>query len=196
MAEPLSLCMVTVVSIFCAVTRFTQSHIAKLTEGRLVSDFEERLQKAIDRGQRAREAEGQAAGEEQASVEDLRNLHSKLRISLSEHIEGCLKKLCDHFPGFEYSTVMNEDGWGARITRDDINLVDRTNRSLYSRLEMLVKPFSDAHILEISTKGTIRNKESLNRNNFRFLREVEEQDLKGIIDNLVLEFAEKYSAEG
>lgn len=159
-----------------------------------MSDFEERLQRAIDRGRKTRDAEGTAAGEKQATEEDLRNLHSKLRIALSEHIEACLKKLCDHFPGFDYSTVMNEDGWGARITRDDINLVAGANRNLYSRLEMLVKPFSDTHILEIATKGTIRNKESLNRSKFRFLREADEDDLKSMVDALVLEFAENYSA--
>ncbi len=161
-----------------------------------MSDFEERLQKAISRGQKARDAEGEAAGQQKETVEDLRNLHSSLRISVSEHIEGCLKKLCDHFPGFEYSTVMNEDGWGARITRDDINLVAGTNRNLYSRLEMLVRPFSDTHILEVTTKGTIRNKEALNRSNFRFLKEAEVGDLVEIVDALVLEFAEKYSANG
>ncbi len=161
-----------------------------------MSDFEKRLQNAIDRGQKTRESVGQAEGEKQANVEDLRNRHSELRITLSEHIEGCLKKLCDHFPGFEYSTVMNEDGWGARITRDDINLVAGNNRNLYSRLEMLVKPFSDTHILEITTKGTIRNKESLNRANYRFLSEASNDELIEIIDNLVVEFAEKDAAEG
>lgn len=160
-----------------------------------MSSFEERLQKAISRGQKAREAEGQAAGEKQASVEDLRNRHSELRIALSEHIEGCLRRLCDHFPGFEYSTVMNEDGWGARITRDDINLNQGRNRNLYSRFEMLVKPFSDAQIIEISTKGTIRNKESLNRSNYRFLAEADDDELIEIIDHLVVEFAEKYAAQ-
>ncbi|MEZ6131361.1 MAG: hypothetical protein R3C59_22020 [Planctomycetaceae bacterium] len=123
-----------------------------------MSDFDERLQKAISRGQKSREAKGDAAGEKQSSVEDLRSRHSELRLSLSEHIEGCLRKLCDHFPGFNFSTLVNEDGWGARITRDDINLRGGTNRSLYSRLEMVVKPFSDAHILEIATKGTIRTR--------------------------------------
>ena len=161
-----------------------------------MSDFDERLQKAINRGQKARDAQGQAAGEKHATVEDLRNRHSELRIAISEHIEGCLKKLCDHFPGFDYSTVMNEDGWGARITRDDINLVAGSNRNLYSRLEMLVKPFSDTHILEIATKGTIRNKEALTRSNFRFLNEASESDFIEIVDNLVVDFAEKYSTQG
>lgn len=159
-----------------------------------MSEFEKRLEKAIDRGHRSREAQGQQQGEQQATVEDLRNLHSKLRLSLSEHIEECLRKLCDHFPGFEFSTVMNEEGWGARITRDDINLNAGTNRNLYSRLEILVKPFSDAHILDVNTKGTIRNKESLNRSNYRLLKEATEEGLVDIIDGLVLEFAELYAA--
>ena len=161
-----------------------------------MSDFDERLQKAIGRGQKSREAQGQADGEVQATVEELRSRHSELRLSLSEHIEGCLRKLCDHFPGFDFSTIVNEDGWGARITRDDINLRGGTNRNLYSRLEMLVKPFSDAHILEINTKGTIRNRESLNRSNYRLLSEATEEGLIEVIDGLVLEFAEQYSAIG
>ena len=159
-----------------------------------MSEFEERLQRAIDRGQRSRDNQGQAEGERVATTEDLRNLHSQLRLSLSEHIESCLKRLCDHFPGFDFSTVMNEEGWGARITRDDINLKAGVNRNLYSRFEILVKPFSDAHILDVTTKGTIRNKESLNRSNYRLLKEATEDGLKEIIDNVVLEFAEQYAA--
>lgn len=161
-----------------------------------MSDFDERLQKAIGRGQKAREAQGEAVGAEKATADDLRTIHSQLRLALSEHIEAGLRKLCDHFPGFEFSTIVNEDGWGARITRDDINLRGGSNRNLYSRLEMLVKPFSDAHILDINTKGTIRNRESLNRSNYRLLAEASEDDLKEIIDGLVLEFAEQYSANG
>jgi hypothetical protein len=161
-----------------------------------MSEFEERLQKAINRGRRTREAEGAEIGKQQATEEDLRSQHSSLRLALSDHIEECLRKLSDHFPGFEYSTVVNEDGWGARITRDDINLTAGTNRSLYSRLEMLIKPFSDAHILELSTKGTIRNRESLNRSNFRFLHEATVDGFREVIDGLVLEFAEQYSAQG
>lgn len=161
-----------------------------------MSDFDDRLKKAINRGQQTRNAEGEAAGKQQSTEEELKSQHSSLRLAISEHIEQCLKKLCDHFPGFEYSTVMNEDGWGARIVRDDINLTKGVSQNLYSRLEMLVKPFSAAHILEVSTKGTIRNKESLNRNNFRFLNEASESDLIEIVDNLIIEFAQQYSANG
>lgn len=161
-----------------------------------MSDFDERLQKAIGRGQKTRDTQGEVAGAKQANAEDLRDTHSQLRLSLSEHIETGLRKLCDHFPGFEFSTIVNEDGWGARITRDDINLRGGTNRNLYSRLEIVVKPFSDAHILDLNTKGTIRNRESLNRSNYRLLTEATEDGLKEIIDGLVLEFAEQYSANG
>ena len=160
-----------------------------------MTDFDERLKKAIDRGQKTRAAEGQVADQKQTTEEELRRVHSQLRLSLSEHIEGCLRKLCDHFPGFDFTTVMNDTGWGARISRDDLNLNRGNQRNLYSRLEMLVKPFNDTHIVEISTKGTIRNRESLNRNNFRFLSEANEQGLKDVIDGIVLEFAEQYSAE-
>ncbi len=160
-----------------------------------MSDFEQRLQKAISRGKEAREGEARAAGQQQATEEELRGRHSELRLALSDHIADCLRRLSDHFPGFEYSTIVNEDGWGGRISRDDINLRRGTNRNLYSRLEMLIKPYSDAHILELSTKGTIRNRESLNRSNFRFLNEATVEGFREVIDGLVLEFAEQYAAQ-
>lgn len=159
-----------------------------------MSDFEERLQRAIQRGQQTRSADGAALQADAATEEDLRIRHSQLRNEIAEHIEGCLKKLCDHFPGFDYSTVVNEKGWGARISRDDIRLGRGTARNEYSRLEVLVRPFNDTHILEIATKGTIRNRESLNRTNFRFLKDAAADVLKQIVDGIALEFAEQYSA--
>lgn len=159
-----------------------------------MSDFEERLQKAIQRGQQVRTASGAAAEADAASEEQLRSRHSQLRNELAEHIEACLRKLCDHFPGFEFQTVINEKGWGARISRDDIRLGRGAARNEYSRLEILIRPFSDAHILEVATKGTIRNRESLNRANFRFLREATVEGLRQMIDGITLEFAEQYSA--
>lgn len=159
-----------------------------------MSNFDERLQKAIQRGQQARMADNAAADADAASEEELRMKHSQLRSDLTEHIETCLQKLCDHFPGFEYTTVLNEKGWGARIIRDDIKLGRGTTRNEYSRLELLVRPFSDMHILEIATKGTLRNRETLNRSNYRFLKEATLPDLKQIVDGIVLEFAEQFSA--
>ena len=159
-----------------------------------MSDFEERLQRAIQRGQQARMADSASADADAATEEDLRMKHSQLRSDLTDHIENCLQKLCDHFPGFDYHTVLNEKGWGARISREDIKLGRGTARNEYSRLEVLVRPFSDMHILEIATKGTLRNRESLNRSNYRFLKDATAQDLKQIVDGIVLEFAEQFSA--
>jgi hypothetical protein len=159
-----------------------------------MSDFEEQLQKAIQRGQQVKNAASVAADADAASEEQLRNRHSALRNELTEHIERCLRRLCDHFPGFDFQTVINEKGWGARISRDDLNLGRGTTRNQYSRLEILIRPFSDAFIIEISTKGTIRNRESLNRSNFRFLRDAQTPELRQMIDNITLEFAEQFSA--
>lgn len=158
-----------------------------------MADFEERLQRAIQRGQQFRASEGSnAAGA--ASAEELRMQHSSLRNELTEHIETCLRSLCDHFPGFEFSSVLNEKGWGARISRDDLNVKAGFGKTEYSRLEILIRPFSDAHILEIATKGTIRNRETLNRTNFRFLGDASPEILKQMVDSIALEFAEQYSA--
>lgn len=78
-----------------------------------MSDFEDRLQRAIQRGQQARMADSASANADAATEEELRLKHSQLRSELTEHIEDCLQKLCDHFPGFDYNTVLNEKGWGA-----------------------------------------------------------------------------------
>lgn len=159
-----------------------------------MSGFEERLKRAIDRGHGSRHAKGRAEGAKRASEEELRSRHSQLRLALSEHIESCLKQLADHFPGFEYSTVINEEGWGARISRDDVNMQRGSSRNLYSRFEMLIRPWSSANILELVTKGTIRNRESLNRTNFRLLPDATEDGFREVIDGLAVEFAEQYAA--
>ncbi|HQX49801.1 MAG TPA: hypothetical protein PLR25_07825 [Planctomycetaceae bacterium] len=159
-----------------------------------MSNFDEQLQKAIQRGEQARMADSASAHADAATEEELRMTHSQLRSDLTEHIESCLKKLCDHFPGFEYTTVVNEKGWGARLTRDDIKLGRGNSRNEYSRLEVLVRPFSDMHILEIATKGTLRNRETLNRSNYRFLKEATLPELKKMVDGIVLEFAQQFSA--
>ena len=160
-----------------------------------MSDLEDRLNRAIRRGQGSREERGRIEGEKKATQEDMKNRHSQLRLALSDHIEKCLRQLTDHFPGFDFSTVVNEDGWGARISRDDVRMQRGSNNNQYSRFEMLIRPWSDTNILELVTKGTIRNKESLNRNNFRMLPEATEDGFREVIDGLVVEFAEQYAAQ-
>ena len=50
-------------------------------------DFNERLEKAIERGRRAGDAASQAAARQAITEEELRRLHSQYRLELSEHIE-------------------------------------------------------------------------------------------------------------
>ena len=162
-------------------------------------DFESRLSQAIQRGEQAREARQHAREQRALSEEELRNLHSSIRLEFSERIESGLRQLADHFPGFRFETVVSEDGWGARISRDDVNLSRsssaRRSTNLYSRFQILIKPFSArAKIIEAHAKGTIRNREILNRNSFQFLTECDRERFHEVIDQWVLEYAEKFAA--
>ncbi|MDA0832316.1 MAG: hypothetical protein O2955_13180 [Planctomycetota bacterium] len=152
-------------------------------------EFEQRLQRAIDRGSQTREKKGQEAAAQAMSEEDLKNLHTRFRLELSEHIEACLRQVSDHFPGFQVQTAVR-DGWGAKITRDEFSRTE----TLFSLLEMVVRPYSPIHIVELAAKGTIRNKEIFHRNHFQPLTDVNLESFKALIDQWVLEFAELYSA--
>ncbi|GAB4138569.1 MAG: hypothetical protein Tsb009_06850 [Planctomycetaceae bacterium] len=158
-------------------------------------DFSKRLEKAIERGHKTREQLGQAEEEKALNEEELRTLHSKYRLDLSEHIESCMKQLADQFPGFRFQTVVEEDGWGARISRDDYAPGSgQHSKNLYSRLEMLIRPFSSTHIIELSAKGTVRNREVINRNHYQFLSQVDLDSFIELIDLWILEYAEKFAA--
>jgi hypothetical protein len=159
-------------------------------------DFDNRLEQAIERGQRIRNSREQTEYQKTLSEEELKNLHSSVRLNLSEHIEICLRSLSDHFPGFRFETVVDDSGWGARINRDDLAMGRGRRDSHYSRLQVLVKPYSEAaKIVEITAKGTVRNRELLNRTHYQFLAEVNEDGLQEVIDMWILEFAEQYSAQ-
>ena len=69
-------------------------------------DFEERLEKAIERGQKIGHARLQSETQRAMSEEELKRLHSKYRLQLSDHIERCLSTLPGHFPGFRFETVV------------------------------------------------------------------------------------------
>ena len=73
-----------------------------------MTDFEQRLRKAIERGQRAGDARSRAEAEKAMSENELRRLHTQYRLELSERIEGCLKKLPQHFPGFRFESVVSD----------------------------------------------------------------------------------------
>lgn len=157
-------------------------------------DFDRRLERAIDRGRQTRQVKGQKLAEQAMTEEELRNLHSSCRLELSDHIEECLRKLADHFPGFRFQSVVGEEGWGAKISRDDFGGRRGGADNFYSRFEMLVRPFSTTHIVELAAKATVQNKEVFNRTHFQFLNQVDLDSFRELIDLWALEYAEQFAA--
>lgn len=158
-------------------------------------DFHERLQKAIERGERRGSAEAEAARRKAMSEEELRQLHTQYRLQFSEHIERCLEMLPNHFPGFRLETIYGERGWGAGVRRDDIRIVNGRRNDEYSRLEMTIRPISSVMVVDLSGKGTIRNKEAFTRSYFEKIEDVDPQKFEQLIDAWVLEYAEMYAAQ-
>jgi len=158
-------------------------------------DFEARLHKAIQRGQQTKASADHERQRAEMTDEECKSLHSRCRLQLSEHIEHCLKQVADHFPAFDYDSVMSVDGWGAKVNREDIDGgAGRTMSKRYSRLEMLIKPYTATRILELAARGTVRNKEVVSRNHFQFLAEVDLEGFKELISQWILEYVEKFSA--
>lgn len=159
--------------------------------------FDQRLQRAIQRGQHTRAAAGRAEAERQLSLEEQKSVYSRTRLQLIERIEECLKNLADHFPGFDFQPLMNDDAWGASVSRDDVAVQPgEGSRTLYSRLELSVSPLGSAGIIELVAKGTIRNKEAFHRRNYQRLEQVDVVSFNELIDLWVLEYAELYAASG
>ena len=159
-------------------------------------DFDKRLERAIQRGQTTRDLRGRAEAERELTAEELKSLHSRSRLELADHIEECLRRLADHFPGFVFKTVMSDAGWGAQISRDDLGIKRGAGAgSFYSRLEIVVSPLGTASIIELVGKGTIRNKEVFHRRNFQQLAQVDIDSFRELVDLWVLEFAELFAAD-
>lgn len=158
-------------------------------------NFDDRLQRAIERGTRTAQ---QRRGEEAAQAfteEQLKRLHSQYRLPLTEHIEAGLKKLMLHVPGFQYENVVSDRGWGGAIKRDDADFgPDRTRTNLFSRLEIVVRPFSTARVLDITARGTIRNKELFQREFHQPLAAIDPDQFNERVDRWILEYAELYAA--
>lgn len=160
-------------------------------------DFQERLQRAVQRGEQRRSQAARQHILEQLSEEESRALHAQARAELSDHIEHCLKQLADAFPGFEFQTVLSTEGYGAKVKRDDLR--SRSGRPLsheYSHLELLVRGYSPARILEVVGRGTVANKEVLNRSSYQFLNQLDLESLKQQVDQWVLDYAERFAASG
>ena len=159
-------------------------------------DFKERLHRATERGQQAKDAEAAAAAAKALSEEECKRLHSQYRRELTDHIESCLKQLADNFPGFDFETVVEENGWGAAVRRDDLSLSAGKRDSLFSRLVLTISPYSEYHVLDLNAKGAIRNKENFSRNHYELLKDADLDIFRQLIEHWTLEYAEAYAASG
>jgi len=157
-------------------------------------DFEKRLERAIERGHRSSDEKSRQESERTLGETELKQLHTNYQFELSEHIENCLRKLADHFPGFRFNTATGQRGWGAMISRDDLGVKSGRAVNSFSRLEMVISPYSDVHILELRAKGTIRNKELFKRTRYQMLTEADSDSFRELIDLWVLEYAELYAS--
>lgn len=162
------------------------------------SEFEQRLQHAIDRGAARAKERDQANRQQELSEAEIKSLHSQYRLALSEHIEANVQKLVGYFPGFRFETIIGEKGWGAACFRDDFVPGSGTGlkkrRSDYSRLEATIRPLSSLQVLELTCKGTVRNKEIFNRTFFKKVGEADVGEFQRLVDAWVIEYAEMYSA--
>jgi len=156
--------------------------------------FDDRLRQAIERGHKRGEDAARDAAVKAMTEEEYRRLHSQVRLALSDHIESCVKRLPNFFPGFQYETMYGDRGWGGACFRDDLVISRGVRATNYSRLEVTVRPYSSLHVLDLAAKGTIQNKEAFNRNYFEELATADEQKFRDLIDAWVLEYAEMYSA--
>lgn len=157
-------------------------------------DFRERLQRATQRGQQTRDAAAREAAAKALTEEECRRLHRDYRLSLMEHLETCLKQLSENFPGFHYEDLSNERGLGGAIRRDDLAIIGGRRENLFSRLEIVVSPHNQYHVLDVNAKGAVRNKENFTRNHYQLLKDADLDAFRNLIEQWVLDYAEQYAA--
>jgi hypothetical protein len=160
-----------------------------------MSDFEDRLKNALRRGAQRSDDKKQAEAAKQASEDDLKNLHTKPRLAISEHIEKVIRQIADHIPGFRYETVFGVNGWGAAAWTDELRLKSGQNRHRYSRLEITIKPVTSYFILELRCKGMIGNREVLSRSYFEPVADADPDQFRQLVDTWAVQFAEMYAAD-
>ncbi len=158
-------------------------------------DFEDKLQKAIERGQSRNSASKNAQKKAALTSEDLRNRHNEFRLNLSEHIEAGLKKMANHFPGFDYETIYGTRGWGGAVKRNDIDRgPDGRAGSFFTRVEITVRPQNEFNVVNIAGKGTIRDKEIFSWNYFEEIEHAKQETFETMLDKWILQFAETFAA--
>ncbi len=158
-------------------------------------DFESRLDSAISRGKKRAEWKASQERKKELSEDELRRLHTSFRLSLSDRIERAVQKVSDHFPGFQQESLFGEVGWGSACFRDDLRISAGRRTNQYSRLEMVIRPFSDLHVLDLKGKGTVMNRELFNRSFYIPVAEVDVAEFEQLIDTWAIEYAEMYAAK-
>lgn len=158
-------------------------------------DFTSRLESAIQRGRQRAEYQASEERRKELSEEELKRLHTSYRLSLSEQIEKAVHRVADHFPGFRTESIFGEEGWGTACYRDDLRLDAGRRTNLYSRLELVIRPFSDLRVLDLKGKGTVMNREIFNRVHYTKIAEVDPSEFSQLIDTWAIEYAELYAAK-
>ena len=128
-------------------------------------------------------------------VEELRRLHTSYRLSLCDRIESAIHGVADHFPGFQLESLYGEVGWGTACYRDDLRIEAGRRSNQYSRLEMMIRPYSDLKVLDLKGKGTVMNRELFNRAHYVPVAEVDPEEFSQLIDAWAIEYAEVYAAK-
>ena len=158
-------------------------------------DFQSRLQSAINRGKRRGDLGAEKKKANELSEDELRRMHTSLRLSLSERIEKAIHQVADHFPGFREESLFGEVGWGAACYRDDLKITGGRRENQYSRLEMMIRPLGDAKVLDLKGKGTVMNRELFNRSYYMPIADVDADEFEQLIDTWSIEYAEQYAAK-
>lgn len=159
-----------------------------------MSEFDDKLKQAAARGANRASQSQSETERKRIEAEEFRSLHSKSRLELSDRIETVIKKIADLFPGFQFTTVFGEAGWGAACIRDDLVMERGQRKNKYSRFEMAVRPVNEFYILDLQAKGTIANRELMTRSFYQPLGEVDLNKFRDLIDAWALTYAELYTA--
>jgi hypothetical protein len=99
-------------------------------------------------------------------------------------------------PGFRTESIVDDIGWGAAVSRDDMGAKGGRRSNFFSRLQLVISPFNKYHVLELIAKGTVRNKECFSRNHYQRLDDVDDDSFRELIELWVLDYAEAYAAAG
>jgi hypothetical protein len=159
-----------------------------------MTEFEDQLKKAIERGQRINDARQEEQKLAQLSADQMRIRHNEFRLQLSERIERTLNSMVNQLPGFVYENIYGDRGWGGAVSRDELVIARGQRNTVYSRLELTVKPLSELNVVNIGGKGTVKNREVFLRQHHRAIEEADSEEFLEIIDRWVLEFAQLYMA--